>query len=663
MLSDDEEILLDAFKAHEATKKAVTDDLELTLKKVSESTKTYTFKSRLKPAPSIARKVLRKRQEGRDLVASVQGRSRSPDVKAVLETAEKLIRYEPRHVTDVYGFRYVTLYQSDIPVIVAELLRSLEEYNERLKTGEEPIRPIEFVVYTNRPLTDPLSIASRTLNLVRQSSFAKLIQDGNIRPPESRKSAYSSVHFVFARSVFSGFRKTDEVEATMEIQIRDIFEEGWGEVQHHLLYSEKDKDLSDLLDGAEPGKREQWELHLNALKTFVDGCGQHASIIKRNLEDLRAAATPTAQTQSVSELDEDREQVQLALRRRNTPKEAIDAVTLGYGLLLSDDPSGDHESRLANLEAAASAFDRALSALNQDTLNQPTALAGGRPVSYFLRMEAASSRTRSAAVAAEMIALFPADAARIRELEAFVSEKRDEAKKLYEAILVDSPDDPVAAMRIGKLLSSSPSSPLSLEMALTHFDEAIRSVDADAATGPQHWIAISVRIDKGLALWRLAKHASSPPERMRLLTATFDITLEAYRVWRGQSSALHEANKITGHKAGSNAIYFLAERVENGHVLDATEKDLVRGLIDYIESLGVENYSDYYKTVDNIMRGYVVLGEAGKARVLAFNNYKTLRRKAEYLASRPLDGHEIATYLRHSALDCFSAAQRVLAAP
>lgn len=289
------------------------------LKDVAKVQQNYGFTDRLKGPQKILLKVQRKREEGRERL-----RSEGPTAEV-----QKLLSYEPRHLTDAWGCRFITLFQSEIPATIRAILMALSDYNR--KHFALPIILKEFVIYTNRPLGDPLSIADETKDIVSNSVFAGQILNGDtiIRPPENRKSAYSSVHFVFSKAVKDDSCPTISSLA-FELQVRDIFEEGWGQIQHHLLYSEKDNLATPLL---EQNKTEQWRPHLNALKIFVDGCSQHASLIKQSYDLTRKLPLVSQDTLSVSSREKDREAVMDLLHAKKAPPAALAAVTEAYKYL------------------------------------------------------------------------------------------------------------------------------------------------------------------------------------------------------------------------------------------------------------------------------------------------------------------------------------------
>ncbi len=67
----------------------------------------------------------------------------------------------------------------------------------------------------------------------------------------------------------------ERVVMPMELQVRDIFEEGWAEINHKLRYKPDGTRRSE-----EDPLLTNWLSQLNALKTVCDGCSQHAWIIK-----------------------------------------------------------------------------------------------------------------------------------------------------------------------------------------------------------------------------------------------------------------------------------------------------------------------------------------------------------------------------------------------
>lgn len=641
-------LIMRAYEVYSAAHKATSQDFLATLESVTRGVKTYTFKHRLKSSTAIEAKVRRKREIGAEQLVELEAiplSDRDENWEKRHKEAKQNETYEPDHVTDVLGCRYVTLYQSEIPVIVEELLKIVETHNNNLSVP--PINAYEFVIYTNRPATDPLSITNDTLRIVERSALFTGIPS-SIRPPESRKSAYSSVHFVFRHEVeIQHAGKSPRHEQTFfEVQIRDIFEEGWGEVQHDLLYSEKDKVGTEA--SASAGEQAQWSLHLNALKTFVDGCSQHASIIKANLDNVRAIRTPTTGNQSVSERKADQAHLIQELHRVLAPKRIEEQVSLGYSLLLSGTDLVDQEEAFQRLLDAASNLDKALEGLEPGQRDTPVRSSGVLTIGYYLEMEAAAAR-----VAAADLPL-----AGDRELQL-----RGEAERIYNGLVKRFPRDPTVHMRLAKIIEYRAGSLEDFKRSEALFDRTIELVADDPTTGNDHWIAISSRIDKGVSIWKqigFRQGTLSSDDRAALIMEAAGATMMAFDIWQQQSPSGNELNKVIGHKAASNVIFYIAALRENGGVLCEDQQAMLASMIDLVENIGGEQYPDWYKTRDNLAHGYAALGNLTNAKKLAMENFVELRARAEKIADRPLDRDEARNYLKASPLICFDTALELL---
>ena len=642
-MEEESALIVRSYELHTAARRGAGDTLLNMLRKAGDVAKVYTFKHRLKSSAAIERKVRRKRTMGAAALAEldkVPQSARDEKWNRLARKAGEDASYHPDHVTDVLGCRFVTLYQSEIPRIVEGLLAAIETYNE--DAANRPIDASEFVIYTNRPPTDPLSIVAETQSIVRRSPMFKDVP-ADIREPESRKSAYSSVHFVLVHDVeieHAGKAKVDE-RMPFEIQIRDIFEEGWGEIQHDLLYSEKDQVVDD---AGEPGReREPWALHLNALKTFVDGCSQHASIIKANLESLSASKAPTTANQSVSERGADLVTVANLLRRHKAKEQIQQAASRGYTLLMSAEDADGDEDRKRRLQNAAASLDEALGGLDARQL-RASPRSSGLTLGYYLRMEAAAARVSLAALL---------DSAKADEL-------RREAEQIYTDLEKQFATDPTIKMRLGKVVESRAASVQEFQRSEAFFDDAISLVSADPSTGDDHWIAISTRIDKGVSRWKRGKKEGTTTALLKGLSAAAEATQTALDMWKGQSPPSNELNRVIGHKAASNIAYYLAMIVEEGGSLTTAQKKQLEQTVDMVERYPGEPYADWFKTRDNLIHSYRALGRTSDAVENAKANFVELRRVAEEKAGRPLDTAEVHKHLSGSEADCFQTAARVL---
>ncbi|MEA3010583.1 MAG: hypothetical protein QOJ91_2275 [Sphingomonadales bacterium] len=668
------ELVLRCTQVANFTKKAAEDgQLIEALGRVSskEDLRIYVFKSRYKGDNNILKKVLRKRREGARLLKRLKEEKnalprvadRTPEqidrgrsIHAGIKDAKDQLEYEPDHITDAWGCRYVTLYQSEIPLTVSALLAELHSFNHGGHGAQ--VRLKEFVIYTNRPQHDPLSIVGPTKDALERSGFSDHVS--KIREPENRKSAYSSVHLVFWRdvSIQHPGKSAPETElAAFEIQIRDIFEEGWGEVQHHLLYSDKENfpdsdEATAHTCSEEEIEQDSWQLHLNALKTFVDGCSQHASIIRREFDEMRRAPITTYATQSVTDRAHDKTMIIQELKRLSASETIIEDVSNGYTLLESGEQTSSGEDKLVRFSEASSSFKRAIGNLNKRCLDAN--LETGRPIRYYLSMEQANCQ----------VSISEAAASRVQHHDEIEITALAAAKAIYTDMVAIFEMDAVSHIRLGKVQEKLASNEADLAAALAMTEAGIGLIRADELTGSDHWIAITSRIDKGFAIWRMVE--SQPNEQtdkaFELIESAAVANQEALEIWRSQSETarLKRSNRLGAHKAASNLLFFGGKLLEGGKISETVNADQLRALIELIESLTIEVQADYYKTRDNFLHAYRALGETDMAQSLAETNFRELRDLAEARSKRPLNVDSVTNFLKGSELRCFLTAQRSL---
>lgn len=661
------DLILRCRELADVAKKAADDDLCRTLRAVGMDVRSYAFKERMKSPKAIEKKVRRKRLEGTGMRAAYKLErarlaSAPPPANAAAGRAADELRaaadrseaYDPDHVTDVWGCRYVTLYQSEIPPTVEALLTRLESFN---RASHGTVRMKECVIYTNRPAGDPLSIVGATLQIVKRSGLASsVIADSSlIREPESRKSAYSSVHFVFERDVLIEHAGKDEGEeiAAFEIQIRDIFEEGWGEVQHHLLYSGKDN--LDLDENARSEDGELWQLHLNALKTFVDGCSQHASIIKRNLEMLRKPRIETIESEAHVKRTEDQEAIVRTLKSQGVGREAAKSVAKAYTLLLAAEAAQDSSVAVGHYGEAIAAFAGAIEAIG-DRLDLTVDGSGSRTVRYLLETEQAHCIFRTAETGFRGVASPAADAAARRQ------RLYEDAHRLYGRVASANPSDATAKLGLARAVQRLDRIPAGLAHAEALLDDCIRLI-GPADILRNRLLPISSRIQKGVVLWQRAEAIAGDAALAReFVERAVDVTVQASEIWMeyGEDVRLTGYNRAGGHKAASNILYYVAQLVKRGWSRPGYDAETLKRYLPMLEGLRIEPYREFFKTRDNLMQAYDALGEVTTARDLARTTFTELRGEAERRAGVPLDVAGVALHLEPDERGCYDAARSVL---
>lgn len=214
-------------------------------------------------------------------------------IKSPLSIHEKISRkrrrdptYNLERVKDVIGIRFVTLFREDISKVVRSLfwlqrgkVRKDGDQNSFFRT-----RITEFKQYiTNpppaiNPITnewiDPLS---DDLRHVLEEEFP----DGApVTFEPIIQAQYSSVHIVLEIDVGEG---DEALVVPVEVQVRTVFEDAWGEINHKLFY-EADREDPDV--GRE--QRNAVGQHLGLLKRLMDMAADYAALIdseKSRVED------------------------------------------------------------------------------------------------------------------------------------------------------------------------------------------------------------------------------------------------------------------------------------------------------------------------------------------------------------------------------------------
>ncbi|MES9990605.1 MAG: hypothetical protein ABW098_01530 [Candidatus Thiodiazotropha sp.] len=202
--------------------------------------KCYAYKSRVKSEKKLLEKKIRKRA--------------------------KKPHYELEDITDVIGIRLVTLFKSDMPKVFNELLRIISH-----KTLQpNPFKPNslkEVIVYHTGQYDETTTNIKHCLE-----ELSDLPKD-YIFDAQQSKEGYSSIHIVAYLSY--AVRKIENYDMPIEIQIRTVFEDAWGEIDHQYGYVIREgKSSTKPIHNAEHVLQ-----HLKILKKFSDACSEYADAI------------------------------------------------------------------------------------------------------------------------------------------------------------------------------------------------------------------------------------------------------------------------------------------------------------------------------------------------------------------------------------------------
>lgn len=450
-----QELDLNCYRVRDAGQRAYNQVLPAITDSPIRAT-AYTIKGRVKTKPDIYEKVLRKREE--------------PDKQ----------NYEPQTMTDVAGIRIVTLFQPDLVDAVSHLLKMIKQ------DESVTVRPFikdelrEVLVFTNTSRKNPLSVTNQIIEVVRAAGFENALKD-----PMESESGYSSVHLIVQAMAETEYAtgKSKLMPFPVEIQVRTVFEDAWGEVDHKLRYRDRRKSDTTPLDE----RLMTWLPHLNALKTYVDGCTQYADIIKRQAIDFSPRARrflPIESTQdALAEFSDCSEELKHKLRQAYSARERMTDASAA-------------EDRIRFAAETVEEFER-IEKEEQTFLTEDSEQA--RRLRYYLRMEQAFAHMQ----------------------------RRDEAEvdstalqisiSLYEKIADEFNTDPVVFYRWG----------LALAFANKHA-EAIpqfkRASEVLTVQWGKHWLCSAIPRNLAMAYWRLSEVEQDNGKRLALLKDAHDLT-------------------------------------------------------------------------------------------------------------------------------------------
>jgi ppGpp synthetase/RelA/SpoT-type nucleotidyltranferase len=646
--------LWSAAKEIEAISVLARDNCLPALNNLAEEAKVYTCKDRLKGAQGIYQKVIRKRQE------ATPGSFGS--------------QYNPEHVTDGWGCRFVTLFQDDIIKVSRGILDLI---CHRVPSIQSPFKKFglkEICIYTSRPIGDVYSVSSLFSKDLEQyrSSFPSINWDEIVKPPENKKSAYSSVHFIVRVPVIiSGYdnkkRDPGKIESTalIEIQVRDIFEESWGEIQHRLIYSGKDniqnqntpisEDSLEALKILEIQKQREifWGPNIYSLKLIVDACSQLANNIIKSGPQTAKASTGN-ETQPISLAEDDKTAILNSLPK-TASADVRDKIAQAYDAIIEARELGEEAEVIQRCRTVVELLQSAIDVSEK----YHKTMVGQRTLRYHLIMEKAYALSLLQSVEMKQ-------------------ERQQEIFRLYDEAIAANPQDVTALYRRGWATHRAANHDgREYTEAMVFLDRATAALPFDKTFLRPHWLEIALPLSKGFLYWaqaRLAKPRPSSEKALNLL---------------GQAAACNEEAKALAfsdrfsnllgvddwrHKILSNEIYYLLDRcspgatdipADNAPPLSPAEAEAIRQGLESLQASPMAEYAERnFQTRDTILCAYRILGDVENVMTYANKNLTELSEKAALRLGRPLDfvngEEELKVVLQPNELKCYFTARDAL---
>jgi ppGpp synthetase/RelA/SpoT-type nucleotidyltranferase len=481
-------------------------------------------------------------------------------------------------VEDVIGFRYSTLFQSDVPRVIRRLLTTAFGWENtsgkfRLQKGAK------VTIHTSRPENDPLTIVESVRRAFSEWGGPHEIE------VRSRATGYSSIHVVLWHITPRWPGDADGMP--VEFQLRSGLEQFWGRLDHQLRYELGRGHVGDSL----------WERHLNVLKAQFDAAIQYLDVIKevavqgigsRNSKTASAASNASALSSgSFSSTDS-----QLK-RLADLPDELYRQVKKAFSLWVDADASKQFGGDPNLFREAAAAFQDLLE--SHSTQLDNTELE--KRFTYIAKMERA------------YMLFCTQDTADMQT-----------AAVIYSDILADYPDDASGLLRQGQA-----------KMRLGQTDEAIEFFERAASGVVQRaWddeatiVRDFARRNHALCFFRkFEKIGETIGARRTAIKQAIELSKEIY-----ESTSDHRMRQ----DVLNNLVYFAWEEREfclrapgQQSLSDAEYEKIARELITVLDDSNVPTFRE----ADTLVRTHFSLGDEGAASIHAQSVCMLLEKAAQ----------------------------------
>ena len=508
--------------------------------------------------------------------------------------------YHWRNITDIVGFRFITLYRDDIPAVSEVILRALAGLHIDSVAGcpfaRSEITEVRLFMSNTLPAND--HFASRVKDLV---SRVHLPGDHWTFAGPELGERYSSIHFL------TGLQNHG-LRVPFEIQIRSVFEDAWGEVDHAALYEPRreGRPLEGIFALIERQSNALKKL-MDSAADFADGLRSMSKVDQPPLPMVRPTIEGSNFVETVCKEIDAPADVIAALMSLLSEKESLDAEVAQNPL---------HPKRVNYIAIA-----EGIAALRAEQESPSGFLAGVNPpderaeLAYLMMMEESISRVLS-----------------------FADDQLLRAIEILTQVSAEFPDHPVAWLRFGEANERF------LESQLEWGPEC----EAVAATGEAAYRRAGETLaGLGALDGRRAMFAASPMQR-----AYVDDNLgrmHAFLVWRVESrrrgaapanaatlAAVAEALAIT-HRAAqtvksegprqrllNSMCYYAAETIEIARKLGkppplaCSEAELLDWVRKIDEPAPSEVAERALPVWDTLAFAYGMLGESAEARRCAW---------------------------------------------
>lgn len=468
MDGEDEQLELEAYRVNRPAQTAMS-----MIHRILDGSTIYDYayavRTRIKPVDKIVAKVWRKRRD------------------------EHRTGYLPTDITDLLGVRFVFLFRDDL---VNALRVLLEMFN---RTSPYETAPFargtlhEAIYYTVQRAGDPEDLEGRIREELRRSAIViRSMDKGSLGEFEvkTKDTRYSSLHLVTYCEVNE---KGKMLRVPVEIQLRTVFEDAWGEVDHKLRYSlGRAKDQGHLDQATLQEKLASWEPHLFALKSYLDTCALHAGLIRAQALVQRSTHYYRGPLRPIESFDD------VAKRIGEMPAEIEAALRAAYRHKDESEAMPEGRERQTGIATAAAEF-RALRDLVRK-IDGELDLTSADAITYFSQMEEAYCYLLLGST---------------EQLERAISIYRELERSKTRP-------DPTLSFRLGGALADKGD----LEGAASCLAEAAQGLEKSEEFAADHVLRIDVPKRRGFVEWTRANEAIEPATQIECLRRAYAYTRE-----------------------------------------------------------------------------------------------------------------------------------------
>lgn len=484
------------------------------------------------------------------------------------------------NITDVVGLRLITLFKKDMPKMLEDTL-SLIKLAPFLDDDPE-----EILIYTGNTHHDEMT------HLLKEKIAH---HDGvkNIKVDiKSSREGYSSIHIVtrLDRKLTNVFVRTPNYYLPIEIQIRTVFEDAWGEIDHKYGYV-----IRSGKDAGEPINNPEFVMgHLRVLKSFTDACVDYADLIHQETQGIQAMANKS----KVISVESD-EEIISSLKCQGIPQNLLDQYL--DARRFREDASNTHKTngRDATKYLVAADHFRELADEIKATQPQCVDVTGWKLFSYYVRMN-------------EAVCLMSTN----------INNDVHAASTIYLALEETYPEFPLIKMRLAQSFGKLGH----VDQAISKFREAMKlanEIKNQVRDGiwPDHlpkvdYIHMEQLLPKLLGYHLWLKSKSLPKENSIERAGLFK---EAYEVTESSMTALaNDPGKLTS--IHNNLLYYAIGYLSLAQGYDAAfESKLSANIplhLEHTES-GLAQKATDVPSLDTVARAYAYLGKIDKAKEIA----------------------------------------------